>query len=259
MRTTRQPSLHLTTNLDSEVLGATLRRRADLVDNQGPVVPPSMVTKQNLKEIRRDLGATVKLELAPIAKPAGALPETWRRALAASDPIEAVFDEVWKPAVKLLPKTVKLFRKTTLGIALATANEQPPSLVYIATGDGDTYGRRGYPARTIPKQASRGVHADFLALYAVHDGWLDLHDAMGWLPFDGWRPLGSSGPSANFLVTLEGHGPGVLGFDLDESPPKCWTVWNDDPPDRVKNIPKTIDDWLIAQYEDLDVRGKPRG
>jgi hypothetical protein len=195
-----------------------------------------------------------KLSLAPFAKPIAGLPAAWTRALSADDPVEAVLDEVWKPAHDLLPKTCKILRRSTHLVGIVTTDKSPPALVYLTTGDGETYWHRGFAARAVSKAHARKLAPDFLALYTVHDGWLDQNSMMGWMPQDDWHPLGTSGPSSQFLVTFAGHGPASLGFDLEDSPPTCWTVWNYDKPERVKNVCKNLDDWFVAQYEDLDAR-----
>ncbi|MBK8996231.1 MAG: hypothetical protein IPM35_10865 [Myxococcales bacterium] len=176
-------------------------------------------------------------------------------------PATAVLDLVWKPIVKQYPKTIAAMRRTLQGVGLLTTAKQSHSLVYLfeLEDEGGLWFRRGYlPATKLPKIASR-LPKDFLAVYAVHDGWLDGCQGMGPRRSNEWGPLGQGPASKDFLVTFEGHGPAVLGFDLSEKSAPCYTVWTQSDPRRVRNVAKEIDEWIAMRMDEYleSSAGKP--
>jgi len=206
----------------------------------------------HVRETVADEG-NVRFMLAPLANAPGDLPPRWREALAASDPALAVLDVVWAPLAKTFPKTIAVMRKTLHRVGLLTTEKRGASLVYVFAyeDDGGPCFWRGHAPTTKLPDVAAALPQDFTNFYDVHDGWLDELGNVGPAPSSEWRPLGSTGPSRDFLVTFIGHGPGDLGFDLTEDPPTAWTVWNDGKPSRVKDVAKEIDAWITAQVEDL--------
>jgi hypothetical protein len=194
---------------------------------------------------------------APLTEPLPKLPSSWQRALTNARPTEAVLDIVWAPLANKYPKTLRGLRRTLQRVGLLTTAKASHSIVYLfeLEDDGGPTLRRGYsPATKLPKIASR-LPGDFLAFYGVHDGWLDEDSMMGPRRSADWAPLGARGPSREFLVTFEGHGPGSLGFDLSEVDTPCYTVWNHDNPERARDVAKEIDDWMAVRMEEfIDTR-----
>ncbi len=189
---------------------------------------------------------------APLTKPPTGLPPAWKKALTARSPTSAVL-ALWEPLAKTYPKTLRGLERTLQRVGLLTTAKRGHSLVYLfeLEDDGGATLRRGYPpAKKFPKVAPR-LAEDFLAFYAVHDGWLDEDAMMGPRRAVDWAPLGESGPSRDFLVTFEGHGPGNLGFDLSEKDARCYTVWNSDKPERVRKVAAEIDDWMAVRMEEF--------
>ena len=190
---------------------------------------------------------------APLTEVPSTLPRAWARALTDARPTEAVLDGLWAPLAKSYPKTLKTLRRTLQRVGLLTTAKRSHSIVYVfeLEDDGEPTMRRGHlPATELPKSASR-LPKDFLAFYGVHDGWLDEDAMMGPRRSAEWAPLGARGPSRDFLVTFEGHGPGNLGFDLSEPDAPCYTVWTSGAPTRVRDVAKEIDGWIVAQMEEL--------
>jgi len=193
-------------------------------------------------------------ELAPIAKLPAGLPPAWKAALGSDRPTNAVLDLVWKPLAKIQPKTIAAMRKKLQRVGLLTTAKGSHSIIYVfeLEDGGGLWTRRGHlPAKKLPAVAKR-LPKDFLAIYAVHDGWLDGGQMMGPRRAEHWGPLGSEGPSRDFLVTFEGHGPGSLGFDLSERTTPCFIVWTSDEPERVKNVTKEIDEWIAGRMDEYE-------
>jgi len=206
--------------------------------------------KYVLKSIRGE--GTARIELAPLTKTPPALPPTWRRALTDPHPAVAVLDILWEPVAKQYSRTIAAMRRTLQRVGMLTTTKRSHSIVYLfeLEDEGGLQLRRGYlPSTKLPKIAAR-LPKDFLALYGVHDGWLDGHSMMGPRRSSEWGPLGLTGPSSEFLVTFEGHGPASLGFDLRKEPPRCYTVWTQSEPERVRNVAKEIDEWLAVRMDE---------
>jgi hypothetical protein len=209
--------------------------------------------KEILQSVRREGAAT--LELAPLLKVPRGLPPTWQQALTDPKPESAVLDKVWRPLAKQYPKTIAAMRRTLRRVGLLTTKKRSHSLVYLfeLEGDGGLWFRRGYlPAPKLPKLASR-LPKEFLAIYPVHDGWLDGHEMMGPRRSKEWSPLGRTGPSRDFLVTFEGHGPAILGFDLSEKPAPCYTVWTQSDPQRVRKVAREMDEWIGGRMDEYQL------
>lgn len=189
---------------------------------------------------------------APLTKPPAGLPPAWKKVLTDKSPTTAAL-ALWKPIAKTYPKTFRVLERTLQRVGLLTTAKRGHSLIYLfeLEDDGGATLRRGYPpAKKLPKSASR-LARDFVALYAVHDGWLDEDAMMGPRRSADWAPLGTTGPSRDFLVTFEGHGPATLGFDLSEKDAPCYRVWTNDKPERARKVAATIDDWMAVQMEEF--------
>jgi hypothetical protein len=218
------------------------------------------IRKEVLETTRGEGKAT--LEFAPLTKTPPGVPPEWKRALSDPHPTTAVLDLVWKPLAKHYPKTIVAMRRTLQRVALLTTAKRSHSLVYLfeLEDKGGRWFRRGYlPTKKLPKIASR-LPRDFLAVYAVHDGWLDGYQGMGPRRSSEWGPLGQGPASKDFLVTFEGHGPAILGFDLAEKSAPCYTVWTQSDPQRVRNVAKEIDEWIGGRMDEYvkASTGKPK-
>lgn len=203
------------------------------------------------------LEGNARFRPAPLTKPPPGLPPTWVEVLTHPEPTRVVWDVLWRPMAKHLPRTIRTFKKALQGIGLLTTRKKPPSLVYVVTEDRgkDTYAYRGFEAGPVKHPKARMLPKEFLKFYQVHDGWVFLWgDSLGPLPAAEWRPLSDDpkSPASRFLSVFHNGGGGCLGFDLEEKPPLCYTVWSDADPQRVRNLWRTIDDWIAGQHGDLD-------
>jgi hypothetical protein len=213
--------------------------------------------KEILQSVRGEGAAT--LELAPLVKVPRGLPPTWQKALTDPNPTNAVLDSVWRPIAKQWPKTIAAMRRTLQHVGLLTTKKRSHSLVYLfeLEGDGGLWFRRGYlPAAKLPKLAAR-LPKEFLAIYQVHDGWLDGYEMMGPRRCGEWSPLGQGPHSRDFLVTFEGHGPAILGFDLSEKQAPCYTVWTQSEPQRVRKVAKEMDEWIGGRMDEYQRSAPP--
>jgi len=220
-----------------------------------PYGMPESAYEKEAREIALDAAygeGKASFAFAPLTKPPTGLPPAWKKALTDADPTTAVL-ALWEPIAKTYPKTLRVLRRTLQRVGLLTTARRGQSLVYLFELEDDEGAtlRRGYPpAKKLPKSAPR-LAEDFLAFYAVHDGWLDEDAMMGPRRAVDWAPLGESGPSRDFLVTFEGHGPANLGFDLSEKDAPCYRVWTKDKPERVRKVAAKIDDWMAVQMEEF--------
>jgi hypothetical protein len=197
-----------------------------------------------------------KIELAPLSKVPAGLPPAWGALLAHPEPTKAVWD-LWKPMLKDLPKTLKIFRNSLQGLGLLTTKNRPASLVYLYTRNkgAKAYAYRGFVPAPVQHPKAKALPAEFLKFYQVHDGWAYLTDlGVGPLPSSDWYPLSQDpkSPGSTFLAVFHNGGPASMGFDLTENPPLCYVVWADDKPKIVRNIWKEIDRWIAAQMDDVD-------
>jgi hypothetical protein len=217
------------------------------------------LSKANIDEIVDAVSEEggVRFQPAPLAKPPADLPASWIEILTSKEPTNAVWDVLWKPMAKELPKTIRTFKKALQGIGLLTTKTRPPSLVYVVTEDGsDTYGWRGFAAGPVKHPEAKKLPPEFLKFYQqTHNGWGFLDNgSLGPLPVEHWYMLSEDeqSPSGKFLVVFHNGGGAHLGFDLTEDPPICYTVWPDDKPEVVPDLWRTIDKWIVGQNEDLD-------
>jgi hypothetical protein len=198
-----------------------------------------------------------RLELAPLAKIPPGLPATWVHILSHKEPTKVVWDALWQPMARSLPRTLKTFKRALQGIGLLTTKSRPPSLIYAVTAGGgeDTFAQRGFAAGPVQHPRVKALPAEFLEFYQVHNGWyFPWTRSMGPLPVEDCYTLSDDvgSPSRRFLAVFQNGGGAHLGFDLDESPPVCYTVWPDDDPEVLPDIWRAIDRWIAAQYEGLD-------
>jgi len=218
------------------------------------------LSKANIDEILDGVSdeGGARFEPAPMAKPPANLPAPWIDVLTSKDPTKAVWDALWKPMAKDLPKTIRIFKKALKGIGLLTTKTKPPSLVYVVTEEdgAETYGYRGFAAGPVTHPKAKMLPPEFLKFHQqTHNGWgFIINGSLGPLPVEDWYMLSQDekSPSGRFLVVFHNGGGAHLGFDLDEAPPVCYTVWPDDNPQVVPEVWRRIDKWISAQNEDLD-------
>ncbi len=218
------------------------------------------VTKAHIDElldgVRKE--GRPRIEMAPLAKAPAAVPAPWVEILTHEEPAKAVWDVLWTPAAKDLPRTLKVFKKCLQGVGLLTTRKRPPSLLYVITegGGADAYAYRGYAAGPVEHPDAKSLPAGFLKFYQeVHNGWGLLWDgSVGPLPVQDWAMLSEdeNTPAGRFLSVFDDGGNASLGFDLDEEPPLCYAVWADDEPEVVPDVWRTIDKWIAGQQDDLD-------
>lgn len=217
------------------------------------------VTQQHVEEVLEQVAdeGDPSLSLLPLSVLPKAAPPSWERALKAPNPRNAVLDDLWKPAARLLPRTREALRRGLQGVGLLTVRKKPPSLIYFLTrGDGsETYAYRGYAPGKVRHPKAALLPPALLEFYAVHDGWVDLFgESMGPAPSSSWAFLedNPATPAGKFLAVFNNGGDATVGFDLRSSPPKIFTVWAEDPPEAVPDFWKRIDAWIAGQLEDLD-------
>jgi hypothetical protein len=184
---------------------------------------------------------------------AAGVPAKWATVLSRRDPRTAVLDELWKPVMRPMRRTVKELRRCLQGVELLATRDVPVSLIYFFTDeDGEPFFYRGFPPIDKPAEPST-LPKKFLEMYDVHDGWVDELGFMGPLRSEDWYPLGSDPkkPSGQFLVVFQNGGGAELGFDLRTQPHPCYTLQPGEQPQLNADPCGTIDAWIAGQLEDL--------
>lgn len=212
---------------------------------------------------------SVTFALAPLdAMPAG-IPREWREVLLAQDPVGALLGTLWAPLKRILPKTSAQLRKKLCAVGLLRTKEHPASLVYVFRAGRDIFSHRGFPPCRVTRKEARRLPKEFLGIYAVHNGWTDLHGFAGPMEQEIWsdpldlidedeaKDLGVRNPTDLLLVYEDGGGAST-GFDLSKRSLAGMTI---DPGEgtleRHRNVLKVIDSAMADDLEDCDDAPKP--
>lgn len=194
-----------------------------------------------------------KLQLAPTHAKVTRIPKEWAAVLASENARTEVVKVVWAPMAPRLRRTLREFKRSLQGVAVLTTDSRPPSIVYFFTvkeGDLPHYYRGFAPAAKLPPVAKQ-LPDEFVQFYRMHDGWVDAFQFLGPSPSWHWHTMSNKPkePAGKFLIIFVGNGGDLLGYDLRETPPPCYLVTEDEPPEVVPKIWSEIDKWVSTQLE----------
>jgi len=215
--------------------------------------------EENLKEENK-----VSLYYSPHDEIPFEIPEIWNEALKEKDPREIIIEKLWAPMKPFLPKTLELFKTSLQGIGLAKSNEEPLSLLYFFSDEGDPAIYRGFLPKPLERSEAQKLPKPFLDFYTIHNGWLDLSSlCFGPKRIETWDYLSdvydeeaqetvrSEFDPENFLILYDHMNPWV-GMDLGKTPPIPFVIWDHDPPEMVPNLMETLDDYILNSMDAPD-------